>query len=182
MAATVIKENSDLPNFIGLRRKQILKLGLEEVSVIKDNSDLSNFISLSREQILNMRLEEATVLKNAGDELYKPSTLFSENEAFTAFSAAVHNSIPFFETACVALAKVVEHRKSLLTTPPVKSKFHYYNGNQGEFKKDFLKHRAHAKLHADYKKAKEEYIDILKGAHYFLLLAHDSLLRSLSEC
>jgi len=146
-------------------------------TVIKSNPDLSNFISLNREQILKIRLEEATVLKNACDELYKPLTPFSENEAFINFSAAVHNSIPFFETANAALTKMVELRKII----PPNSKFHYYNQNQGEFKKDFLKLRAHLQILTDYKKAKEDYIDLLKGAHWFMFLAHDSLLRSLSE-
>jgi hypothetical protein len=140
-------------------------------TVIKNNPVLSNFISLSHEQILNIRLEEATVLKNAGDELYKPLTPFSENEAFTSFSAAVHISIPFFEAADVALAKLGEHRKMLTT----KCKFR--NRKSGEFRKDFIKRRALA----DYKKAKKDYIDLLKASHLFLLRAHDSLLLSLSE-
>jgi hypothetical protein len=150
-------------------------------TVIKANPDLSNFISLNHEQILKIRLEEATALKKAGDELYKPLTPFSENYAFINFSAAIHNSIPFFEAAGVALAKVGENRKMLSTTPLIKSNFHYHNYTHGEFKKDFLKRRAHLQILTDYKKAKDDYIDLLKGAHWFMFLAHDSLLRSLSE-
>lgn len=132
-------------------------------TVIKKNPVLSNFISLSHEQILKMGPEEVTVLKIAGDELYQPSTPFANNEAFTNFSAAVHNSIPFFETACAAFARIIEHQKRLSTS------------------KGFEKHSVRLQICADYKKAQEDYTSLLKVAHYFLLLAHNSLIRSLRE-
>jgi hypothetical protein len=148
------------------------------VTVIKTNPVFANFISLSREQILKMGHAEATVLKNAGDELYKPNTPFADNEAFIDFSAAVHNSIPFFETAGVALAGMVECRQRFSTIPLVKSKLHNTSDN---VKKYVVKGRAYLQICTDYKKAKEDYTELLKVAHYFLLRAHDYLLRSLSE-
>jgi hypothetical protein len=141
-------------------------------AMIKENPIFANFIGLSEEQVRMMGPEEATELNNAGDELL---TQFSGNKAFISFLASVHNSISVFGTVGMAYQEMVSCRNNL-PPPWVNSKFRH--NQMGKIKKDFEKFRAHAKLHADYQKATEDFTGLLNMAHGFLLCAQ----RSLSEC
>jgi len=141
-------------------------------AVIQTNPVFANFISLSEEQVRMMGPEEVTELNNAGDELL---TQFSGNKAFISFLASVHNSVSVFGTVAMAYEEMVTCQNNL-PPPWVNSKFRH--NQPGKIKQNFEKYRAHAKLHADYQKAKEDFLGLLSMAQGFLLRAQ----RSLREC